>query len=64
MTRGVVRGAWCVVGADGEFVGFTGRLGALQGEFEFHGGLAFEADLVAQADERGYGVKEAPDAGG
>ena len=53
-----------MIGGDGECVGFTGWLGAFQGEFEFHGGLAFVTDLLAQADEGGYGVKEAPGAGG
>ena len=49
---------------EGERVGWFGGGGGVQGEFEFHGGLAFEMDLMAQADEGGYGVKEAPDAGG
>ena len=62
--RCVVRGAWCVIGTDGEFVAVSGGLGILQSELQFHGGLAFEADLLAQAGERGDSVKEAPDAGG
>ena len=60
----MVRGAWCVFGADREFVGVVDCLAAFEGEFQFHGGLAFEADLLAQADERGNSVKEAPYAGG
>ena len=59
----VMRGAWCVIGAEGKFVGFSG-CNAFEGEFQFHGGLAFETDLLAQAGERGHGIEEAPDTGG
>lgn len=58
-------------GAEVDFVGRSGREGevvliwcriavGIGGGFEHHGGLAFEGDGVAKADERGDGVEETP----
>ncbi len=43
-----------------EFIGVD----AIEGELEFHGGLAFEMGLLAKAGEGGNGVEEAAGAGG
>ena len=51
------------MGADGEVVSLSGG-NAFERELQFHGGLAFEADLLAQAGERGDGIEEAPGTGG
>ena len=48
---------------DGEIIGLVPG-GGVQCKFEFHGGLAFKAEALAQAGEGGHGVEEAPGAGG
>ena len=46
---------------EGEIVVFVGG-DFVEGEFQFHGGLAFEADLLTKACECGNGVEKSSDA--
>ncbi len=53
-----------MAGMNGEFVGFICAFSAFERKLQLHRGLALEADLLTQGDERGHGIEQPPGTGG